>query len=152
MKPLCDAQFAFKAAVRRAVTLAGGPGAASEFVRVDAARLSRYGNPDCPEFAPIDVCFALDHAAGKPVIFEAWTSLALHPDQIASDITQLAGSIAKDSGELVSTAIEAVADGISINEAKAIDDAAADLQDKVVDIRAAARKSMAGKQGHQRNE
>lgn len=144
MKPFCDAQFAFKAAVRRAVSLAGGPGAASEFVRVDAARLSRYGNPDCPEFAPIDVCFALDKAAGKPVIFEAWTALATHPDQITNNVTLLAGSIAKDSGELVSTAIEAVSDGtLTINEAKAIDDAAADLQDKVVDIRAAARKSMA---------
>jgi hypothetical protein len=145
MKPFTDSQFAFKAAVRRAVKMCGGPNAAADVVRVDAARLSRYGNPDCPEFAPIDVCFVLDKAAGKPVIFDAWADLAETANDLASDVMNIAGGIAKESGELISTAIEATADGkLTINEAKAIDERAADLQDKVVDIRAAARKSMVG--------
>ena len=59
MKPMTDAHYAFKAAVRRAVKMAGGPNAATDVVRVDAPRLSRYGNIDAPEFAPIDVCFEL---------------------------------------------------------------------------------------------
>ena len=151
MKSLSDAQYAFKAAVRRAVTMAGGPIAATNTVRVDAPRLSRYGNIDCPEFAPIDVCFELDRAAGDPAVLRAYADLLgfdLVPrdeaaDQLARDVTSLAGGIAKESGELVSTAINAASDGmISINDARSIDNEAADLQDKIVDIRAAARKSM----------
>jgi hypothetical protein len=150
-KPFTDAQYALKAAVRRAVKMAGGCHAAAEVVRVDAARLSRYGNIDAPEFAPIDVCFELDRAAGSPEIARALAGLEgcdLTPrddilSQIARDVTSLAGDIAKDSGDLVSTAIEASHDGkLTINEAKSIDDRAADLQDKVVDIRKAARKTM----------
>lgn len=151
MKPLNDHQYAFKAAVRRAIVMAGGCKAASEDVRADAARLSRYGNIDAPEYAPIDICFDLDKAAGDPVVLRAYADLLgfeLVPrdeaaDQLARDVTSLAGNIAKESGELVSTAISAASDGkISINDARAIDDEAADLQDKIVDIRAAARKSI----------
>jgi hypothetical protein len=144
MKHFTDAQFAFKAAVRRAVTMCGGPHAAAELVRVDAAGLSRYGNPECPEFAPIDVCFELDRGAGKPVIFSAWADLG-QVDQAAQDLVRLAGEAAMDAGELIQTTIAAASDGTTtINEAKAIDERAADLQDKVVDIGAAARKKMGG--------
>src|SRR3954471_8083979 len=144
MKQLTDAQYAFKAAVRRAVTMCGGPHAAAELTRVDAARLSRYGNIDCPEFAPIDVCFALDQGAGKPVIFNSWAELG-QADQLARDLTLLAGEIALETGELIQTAIAASADGTTtINEAKSIDDRAADVADKIVDIRRAARRKMTG--------
>jgi hypothetical protein len=151
MKPLTDAQYAFKAAVRRAVKLAGGCNAACEIVRVDAPRLSRYGNIDAPEFAPIDVCFELDKAAGDNTILRMWANMLgfdlvqrdSMENQLARDVTSLAGGIAKESGELISTAIEAVSDGtLSVNEAKAVDEAAAELQDKVVHIRTAVRKSM----------
>lgn len=153
MKSLTDAQYAFKAAVRRAVKMAGGPNAATEVLRVDAPRLSRYGNVDAPEFAPVDVCFELDRSAGDPVILRAWADLMgfdLTPREGAAidalNLTTAAGQIAKDSGDLISTAIEAASDGkISPNEARTIDDAAADLQDKVVDIREAARAAMAAK-------
>jgi hypothetical protein len=161
-KHLTDPQYAVKAATRRAIQLAGGPHAAEDYIRancpsrqgMDAARLSRYGNPNEPEFAPIDICFLLDQAAGSPEIVRALACLEAHDlvaresvaAQLAKDVTALAGDIAKDSGELISTAIEASGDGVvSINEAKAIDQRAADLQDKVVDIRRAARKSMVGK-------
>lgn len=149
MKPFSDAQYAFKAAVRRAVKLAGGPNAASEAVRVDAPRLSRYGNIDAPEFAPVDVCFALDHAIGDNIVLRAWADMAgfdlvdRNDTKPSQNVTLLAGEIAMDAGELVSTAIRAAADGrTTINEAKEIDERAADLEDKVVGIRAAARKSL----------
>jgi hypothetical protein len=152
VKPLSDAQYAFKAAVRRAVKMAGGPNAATDVVRVDAPRLSRYGNIDAPEYAPIDVCFDLDKAAGDPVILRAWADLMgfdLVPreevvDQLKRDVTALAGGIAKESGAVVSEAIEAVQNGKpSLTAARAFDEAAADLQERVVDIRARVRKSAA---------
>jgi hypothetical protein len=69
-----------------------------------------------------------------------------HADALARDITALAGDIAKESGDLISTAIEAASDGkISINDARAIDNEAADLQDKIVSIRSATRKTIASK-------
>jgi hypothetical protein len=151
MKTLSDAQYAFKAAVRRAVKMAGGPNAATDVVRVDAPRLSRYGNIDAPEFAPIDVAFDLDKAAGDhPVILRAWADLMGYElvkrdevaDQLKRDVTALAGGIAKDSGEVVSDAIEAVQNGKpSITVAKAFDEVAADLQSRVIDIREVVRKS-----------
>lgn len=150
MKALTDAQYAFKAAVRRAVKIAGGPNAAAELVRADAARLSRYGNVDAPEFAPVDVCFELDRAAGDNVILRAWADLCgvdITPrnidERVSHDLTVAAGQVARESGELISATIDAAADGkVTPNEAKAIDEAAADLQEKVVDIREAARRSM----------
>lgn len=150
MKPFSDAQYAFKAAVRRAVKMCGGPHAAEAVTRVDAARLSRYGNPDAPEFAPVDVCFDLDKAAGDGVILRAWADLCgfdITPreadSKAAHDLTVAAGQVARESGELISAAIEAQADGaVTPNEARTVDEAAADLQEKVVAIREVARKSM----------
>lgn len=151
MKQLTDIQFAFKAAVRRAVTAAGGCTAAAEVVRVDAARLSRYGNADAPEFAPVDVCFDLDAAAGDNVVLRAWANLAGFElvaresveRQVAKDLTALAGPLAREAGELVSTAIEAAADGkVSPNEAKRLHAEAADVIDLGVRIQNAARRSM----------
>jgi hypothetical protein len=151
MRAFSDAQFALKAAVRRAVKMAGGCSAATEVVRVDAGRLSRYGNVEAPEFAPVDVCYELDRAAGDPVILRAWADLfgfelvARNADASASrDLTVAAGQVARESGELISATIEAAADGtITPREARAIDEAAADLAEKVVDIRKAARRSLA---------
>jgi hypothetical protein len=151
VKALSDAQYALKAAVRRAVKMAGGCNAATDTVRVDAPRLSRYGNVQAPEFAPIDVCVELDRAAGDPVILRAWADLMgldlLPRDQrntnAVADVTRLAGGIALEAGELISTTIKASADRVlTPNEGRAIDEAAADLQEKVVDLRVAARRSI----------
>ncbi|MET4197251.1 hypothetical protein ABIA95_000206 [Bradyrhizobium sp. LA8.1] len=151
---MTEQQIAFKAAVRRAVVLAGGPHAAARSSRVSAALLSHYGNIDRPEFAPIDVCFELEKAAADPVILRALADLHgfelvprdQHADSLARDITALAGDIAKESGDLISTAIEAASDGkISVNDARAIDNEAADLQDRIVSIRSATRKTIATK-------
>jgi hypothetical protein len=139
-----------KAAVRRAVKMAGGCEAAAACTRVDAPRLSRYGNVDTPEFAPIDVCIDLDKCAGDDEILRAWADLRgydLTPrdaDKSAPlDLIAQAGDIAKDSGELVSHTIVAAADGkFTPNEAKSLDNEAADLQERIVELRATARKAM----------
>jgi len=154
MKPMTDAHYAFKAAVRRAVKMAGGPNAATDVVRVDAPRLSRYGNIDAPEFAPIDVCFDLDKAAGDQVILRAWADLLgfdLVPRDTnataAADLAHAAGQVAKESGELISAAIEAGADGVlTPTEARALDNEAADLQDRVVKLRNMVRPAMGPRQ------
>lgn len=150
MKPLTDAQYALKAAVRRAVKMAGGPTAAAEIVRVDAARLSRYGNPDTPEFAPIDVCFELDRAAGDEVITRALADLfdaeVVRRDVEAiapSDLTASAGRIAKAAGDLIAASIEANADGkVSPREAQILDDKSAVLDGAVSDAREVIRPLM----------
>jgi hypothetical protein len=154
MKSFTDAQFAFKAAVRRAVQLAGGCNAAANVTRVDAARLSRYGNIDAPEFAPIDVCFDLDAAAGDHVILRAWADLNgldLTPRNAeaaaAASLAHAAGQVAKESGELISAAIEAGADGkLTPAEARRLDQEAADVEQKVINIRKIARSAMAARQ------
>ena len=155
MKSLTDSQYAFKAAVRRAVKLAGGPNAATDAVRVDAPRLSRYGNVDAPEFAPIDVCFDLDKAAADHVILRAWAELLgfdLVPRNVdaasaAANLAHAAGQVAKESGELISAAIEAGADGhLTPNEARRLDEEAADVEQKVINIRRIARSAMGGRQ------
>jgi hypothetical protein len=149
---LNERQIALKAATRRAVMLAGGPHAAAKSTRVCAALLSRYGNINCPEIAPADVCADLDLAVGDAVVLRAYADLLGFDlvlrdeatDQLARDMTALAGDLAKESGELISTTIDATRDGaISVNEAMAIDRDAADLQDKIVSIRTAARKTIA---------
>jgi hypothetical protein len=154
MKSFSDAQYAFKAAFRRAVQMAGGCNAAANVTRVDAARLSRYGNIDAPEFGPVDVGFDLDVAAGDDVILRAWADLRgfdLSPRKLAAiatdDLTHMAGQVAKEAGEVISKAIEAGADGVlSPNEAREIDEEAADLQNRVVKLRSIARSAMGGRQ------
>jgi len=153
MKPFTDAQYAFKAAVRRCVQMAGGCNAAAQVTRVDAARLSRYGNLDSPEFAPIDVCLELDVAAGAPICLRALADVSgfeLTPRNVdaatAIDLAHAAGQVAKESGDLVSAAIEAGADGkLSPNEARRLHDEAADLGDKVVRLQNIVRPAMGGR-------
>ena len=144
-----DAQFALKAAFRRAVLLAGGPSAAAAQTRVDAARLSRYGNPTAPEFPPIDVCEAIDALAGDDVILRMLAQLrgydlvAHQASPQSADLTRQAGAIARDSGDLISTALDAARDGkLSPNEARAIDEAAADLESNVVRLRRGVRGAL----------
>ncbi|MBR1193216.1 phage regulatory CII family protein [Bradyrhizobium sp. AUGA SZCCT0160] len=152
MSALTDAQYALKAATRRAVKLAGGPNAASEVVRAAASRLSQYGNHDVPIFAPIDVCAELDRAAGDPVILRAWADLLgfdLTPRNVdaavAADLAHAAGQVARESGELISAAIDASADGnLTPAEARRLDEEAADVEQKVVNLRKIVRPAMGG--------
>ena len=150
MKVLTDAQYSFKAAVRRAVKMAGGTTAAAEVVRAHGSQLSHYGNVDQPAFAPIDVAFELDHAAGDDVILRAWADLRgfdltarTVDEQVSHDLTVAAGQVARETGELISATIDAAADGkVTPNEAKQLDELAADAQEKIVNIRESVRRSM----------
>lgn len=66
-----DDRLALKAAVRRAVTLAGGGDSVTYATRVDASSLSRYGSPKAEHektHCPIDVALDLDREAGEAVI------------------------------------------------------------------------------------
>jgi hypothetical protein len=155
MAAFTDTQYAFKAAVRRAVKMAGGPNAAAEMVRSPASRLSEYGNHDRPVFAPVDVCFDLDKAAGDHVILRAWAELLgfdlvprnVDAASVAADLAHAAGHVAKESGELISAAIEAASDGkLTPNEARRLDEEAADVEAKVINIRRIARSAMGGRQ------
>ncbi len=147
---MTDAQIALKAATRRAVKMAGGSVAASKDLRVDQGRLSNYGNPESALYAPVDVAFDIDRLAGDHVILRAWADLCGFDlvernsgIQASRCLTAAAGQVARESGELISATIEAASDGnVTPNEARAIDEAAADLQEKVIDIREAARRSM----------
>jgi hypothetical protein len=141
MAAFTDTQYAFKAAVRRAVKMAGGPNAAAEMVRSPASRLSEYGNHDRPVFAPIDVCFDLDRVAGDHVILRAWAELvgfdlvprAVDDASIAGDLARAAGDLARETGEVISFSIEAEADGkLTPNEARRLQPEVADVKEKVI--------------------
>lgn len=152
-KPFTDTQYAFKAAVRRAIRICGGPHAAALVTRVDAARLSRYGNPDAPEFAPIDVCFDLDKAAGDNVILRAWADMcgfdltAREVDvNTSQNLTLVAGEVARESGQLISAAIEAGSAGnLTPAKARGLDEEAADVAEKVIKLREIIRPAMGGR-------
>lgn len=148
---LTDGQIALKAAVRHAVRLAGGPVAASEFTRVDPARLSRYGNPSDPMFAPIDVAADLDLASGDDVILRAWANLRgyeLTPreaETVLGDLRHSAGTLARETGALVSDAVDALADGaLTPHEATRLDDQAAKAERTILDIRSQVRRAGKG--------
>lgn len=147
---LTPEQTALKRATRRAVEQADGPRRAAQAVRVDAGRLSRYGNLDEPNFAPIDVAFALDLASGEHTILRAWAALAgfelvvsTAASPAARGLMHQAGTLAAQAGELVGTAIEAAADGaVSINEAVRIDNNAADVERAARAMRETAQHAM----------
>lgn len=156
MKALTDSQYAFKVAVARAVKMGGGCNAMADIVRADAPRLSRYGNIREPEFAPVDVCAEIDaeivKRGGDPVVLRAYADLfgfdlaaRAVEASVTADLIHCAGGVAKESGELISQAIAAAADGhISPREAIAIDNDAADLQAKIVHLRSVVRPALAG--------
>ncbi|MGD9766803.1 MAG: hypothetical protein AB7U62_04095 [Pseudolabrys sp.] len=75
-RPFTRADYlALKAATRRACEAAGPLATISTQTRVDAALLSRYGNPDVETFAPIDVAMDLDALAGGDHLLRAWAEL-----------------------------------------------------------------------------
>lgn len=148
---LSDAQYALKAATRRAVTLAGGPVAAAKSLRVDAGRLSAYGNPESALFVPIDVAAELDRLAGESVILRAWGDLLgfdlvprnATPDFSMDLLATQAGELARESGEVIAGTIEAAADKrISVNEARPLLENIADMKGTVVKLEEHIRKAV----------
>ncbi|KQT70578.1 MULTISPECIES: hypothetical protein [unclassified Aureimonas] len=127
-------RLAIKAAVRRALTLAGGGESVQHATRVNGASLSRYAsaNPDHElNHAPIDVVLDLDLEAGQPVILAAFADAQGYdivrrerPDT-ASDMPWCAkmGILSKQDSAVLGQIGDALADGkISPAEGRCIVD------------------------------
>lgn len=122
-------RLAMKAAVRRAIDLAGGGRSVEQATRVDHTMLSRYANPNVPEqHCPIDVAMDLDLEAGSDVILTAWADargydLVRREPVAASNAPwcmKIADMVAQD-GRTVGALLQAVADGhISPADARCI--------------------------------
>src|SRR4051812_37079712 len=75
-RPYTRADYlAVKSATRRACDDAGPLNSIAVHTRCDAARLSRYGNADGPEFIPLDIAMDLDALSGGDRILRAWAEL-----------------------------------------------------------------------------
>jgi hypothetical protein len=125
---LGDDHLALKAAYRTLLKLAGGPVHASqEITRADPGRLSRYGNPSEPMFAPLDVIRDLEADLGEPIVTRALADQSGHvlvrkrPATKSVDFDQHLACIAKELSDLVSGIAQAKADGtITPSEVEAI--------------------------------
>ncbi len=143
MRPYSTADYAqLKSATKRAIELAGGPVALAKETRLDQATLSRAGNIEHSNFLPIDAAVDADRLAGEPVILRALARIAgfdLVPIKARHESANLvhdAGTMARESGELVSSAIEATADGtLTAREAREIDREAQDVEAVVASVR-----------------
>lgn len=143
MRPYSASEYAqLKTATRRALHLAAPLRAITEHTRLDAAALSRAGNPCESAFVPIDVAIDLDAMAGDDAILRTMARLRgfeLVPMKgmgCAADLMHEAGEAARQTGELVSSAIDAGGDGrITKAEARKIDGEAADVEAVVANIR-----------------
>lgn len=138
-----------KSATRRGVALAGGPNSLK--TRVAPSHISEYGNIAHSMFVPIDVAVEIDRAAKQPVILRAMAERLgydLVPREQSSTVQSLtaaAGNLAREAGELVSTAIEVGSDGkLSPNEAKRILSEAADAEALIDEVKRPALHALAG--------
>ncbi len=147
-RPYSRADYlALKAAFRRACEDAGTLQHVAEFTRVDQARLSRYGNPDSPEFPPIDVMLDIDALSGGDRCLKAWALLRgfelnrTEKGIAVEAMSRHVGAVGKESGELISEMCEALADGkVTPNEAERIERNAQDVIDNVVNLQADCRR------------
>ncbi|MGY3609904.1 MULTISPECIES: phage regulatory CII family protein [unclassified Bradyrhizobium] len=130
--------LALKAATRRATAEAGTLAEVAKHTRTHGSMLSKYGNPNEHEFAPIDVAMDLDALAGDDRILRAWAEMRgydLVKDErgvAVESMAQHVGSVGRESGELISEMCTALADGkVTPNEALRIENAGEDLKDNV---------------------
>lgn len=139
---------AIKSATRRALEDAAPLAGIAERTRVDGGRLSRYSNPDHPEFIPVDVAMDLDRLSGANRILRAWAELCGF-DLVAREpsaeqercLLQHIGDLGRATGDLHATMCDAVSDGrVTPREASLIErksGAVDDANDAVVrDMRA----------------
>ncbi|WP_019997293.1 hypothetical protein [Aureimonas ureilytica] len=124
-----DMRLALKAAVRRAVALAGGGRSVENATRVSHSVLSRYGLPEhTDQHCPLDVAIDLDLEAGQPVILAALAEMQgydiVRREPVAPSDTPWCAKISamvQQDGRVTSTLLEAIADGqISPAEARCI--------------------------------
>jgi hypothetical protein len=142
--------LALKAATRRATAEGGTLAEVAKHTRTHASQLSKYGNPNEQDFAPIDVAMDLDALAGDDRILRAWAEMRgyeLVKDEkgvAVESMAQHVGSVGRESGELISEMCGAIADGkVTPNEATRIQNAAEDVKDNVLRLQDDCRRIIA---------
>lgn len=151
-RPYTRADYlAIKSATRRACEDAGPLHEIAACTRADKSQLSRYGNPDQPEFIPLDIAMDLDALSGGDRILRAWAELRgyeLIRDErgvMVEDTLRHIGNVGRAAGNLHATMCEAAADGkVTPLEAKRIERAATDLDDANESLSADMRRIRAG--------
>lgn len=135
--------LALKAATRALIEMLGGVTAASAVSRIDAGRLSRYGNPHEALFAPLDVIADLEAAAGDAAITRALAALAgFHLVERAAarseveHLTRIFGVVAAEMGDVLRSTGEALVDGrLTAQELATIDREAAEAEAALAQLR-----------------
>lgn len=139
-RPFTRADYlALKSAFRRDCEDAGPLHKIAENTRADAALLSRYGNPERGENAPIDVLLDVGHLSGMFRTLKQAAELAgfdlvpRHPEKIASEsMLRHLGQVGSSHGDLQSSMCDALADGkVTPTEATEIQSKAEDHIDNV---------------------
>jgi hypothetical protein len=139
---LGDDHLMLKAAYRTLLKAAGGPVYAAEHItRTDAARLSRYGNPNEQMFAPMDVIRDLEAHVGEPIVSRVLADLAgfvLVPKKAATrsvDFDQHLATVAREMSDVVGEIVAAKADGtVTPNEIKSIRTQVRESQEALADL------------------
>lgn len=139
--------LAIKSATRRACEDAGPLHEIASCTRSDPSQLSRYGNPEKPEFIPLDVAMDLDALSGGDRLLRAWAELRgyeLMRDEkgvAIEDMNRHIGAVGVETGELISEMCNAIADQvITPREAEAIERRAEDVLDNVALLKADMRR------------
>ena len=138
-------QTAFKRATARAVKKAGTGVLVSEELGIAQSEISRYHNEETDRFIPIDHAFELDLAAGDDIILRTWAKArgyTLVPDEqreeLAESVNKIVGKLAKASGDLEHTALEASADNkFTRNEDRDTDRKIAEVEDNLEKLKRA---------------
>lgn len=136
-RPFTRADYlAIKSATRRACEDAGPLHQIADSTRADPAALSRYGNPERPEFIPLDIAMDLDALSGGDRILKAWAELrgfdlVKNERGVAVECTfRHIANVGRAAGDLQGTMCEAVSDGkVTPLEAARIERAATNLDD-----------------------
>lgn len=125
-RPYTRADYlAIKSAFRRACEDAGPLATIAEYTRVDPALLSRYGNPDRPEFPPVDVMMDVDALSGGDRCLRALAEirgyeLVREERGVAiENPIQHAGCVGKEAGEALVAISEVVRKPTPLNAARA---------------------------------
>lgn len=109
-------RVALKAAIRRALDLAGGGDSFANATRVDAPRLSRYASANAAEHMPLDVALDLDLDIGRPVVLAALAaqqgcSVVPGPAVAGPPDAALGAALLRETAEVAAALMEALADG-----------------------------------------
>ncbi|UJX46624.1 phage regulatory CII family protein [Xanthobacter sp. YC-JY1] len=126
-RPHREADYlALKGATRRLVEACGGVESAAAATRTGFQALSKYGRPQEPFFAPIDVVADLEADAGVPLVTRALAALCGHvlvplprPETGTGRWYRHISEVAQDAGAVVARLGAALADDGEVSRAEA---------------------------------